>query len=170
MPTYFELFGIPESILVDEAALKKQFYALSRQLHPDQSSGEEQVEMERKSAELNKGYEVLRQLDTRVKYWLECQRMMPAEGSHKMSPDFLAEMMDFNEEIMELEESFDKERFQRLQDSALELQKNWEKDFLQIVADDQLDTQIVIESAQKYFFQNRYLLRIIENLNKFANF
>ncbi|MEO7176928.1 MAG: Fe-S protein assembly co-chaperone HscB [Saprospiraceae bacterium] len=170
MPTYFELFGIPESITVDETALKKQFYALSRKLHPDQSSSEEQLEMERQSAELNKGYEVLRHLDTRVKYWLECQRMMPAEGSHKMSPAFLAEMMDFNEEIMELELSFDKDRYQRLQNSATELQKNWEEDFLQIATDDQLDTQIVIEAAQKYFFQNRYLLRILENLNKFANF
>ena len=34
-PDYFTFYGLPESFLLDEAALKAKYYQLSRELHPD---------------------------------------------------------------------------------------------------------------------------------------
>ena len=50
---YFELYGLPLSFRVDQAALKKRFYALSRQYHPDfftRSAAAEQADVLEKAA------------------------------------------------------------------------------------------------------------------------
>ena len=35
MSNYFEVFSLPSKLQIDTAALEKQFYVLSRKLHPD---------------------------------------------------------------------------------------------------------------------------------------
>ncbi|UOQ76423.1 DnaJ domain-containing protein [Hymenobacter sp. 5516J-16] len=34
-PNYFEFYELPETFQPDEAALKRRYYALSREYHPD---------------------------------------------------------------------------------------------------------------------------------------
>ncbi len=57
--TYFEFYKIPLSFKVDKAALKRQFYALSKQYHPDfytLASEEKQAEILELSTLNNKAY------------------------------------------------------------------------------------------------------------------
>ncbi|HEY0162631.1 MAG TPA: Fe-S protein assembly co-chaperone HscB, partial [Edaphobacter sp.] len=57
--TYFEVFGLPEKLAIDTVALEKQFYTLSRKLHPDRFASRpaaEQEEALRQSSLLNDAY------------------------------------------------------------------------------------------------------------------
>jgi molecular chaperone HscB len=36
---YFELFEIPESMRIDKGSLRRKFYQLSREYHPDHTAG-----------------------------------------------------------------------------------------------------------------------------------
>src|SRR5512143_1908118 len=43
---YFTFFGMPRKLNVDTASLEREFYALSRRLHPDLYSQEDRKEQE----------------------------------------------------------------------------------------------------------------------------
>lgn len=100
---YFSFFGLPRKLRLDEAALEKTFYSLSRQLHPDYfmgASGEErQASMERSSM-LNDAYRTLRDRVARGQYLLSLQGYKEAEK--KAPPDLLEEVFDLNMQIEEL--------------------------------------------------------------------
>ncbi|MDE3253485.1 MAG: DnaJ domain-containing protein, partial [Bacteroidota bacterium] len=58
---YFELYDIPVGFLPDQAAVKKAFYRLSREFHPDfhgQASEEEQAAVLEKASDVNRAYKV----------------------------------------------------------------------------------------------------------------
>lgn len=60
--SYFELYDLPPTFKVDEALLKKKFYALSKEFHPDyyaNESKEKQDEILELSTLNNKAYKVL---------------------------------------------------------------------------------------------------------------
>jgi molecular chaperone HscB len=87
---YFSFFGLPRKLRLDEAALEKTFYSLSRQFHPDYFMGasgrERQASMERSSM-LNDAYRTLRDRVSRGQYLLSLQGYKEAEK--KAPPDLL---------------------------------------------------------------------------------
>jgi molecular chaperone HscB len=88
---------------IDEAALEKTFYALSRQFHPDYfmnaSEEERQASLDR-SAMLNAAYRTLRDPVQRAKYLLTLEGYKEAEK--KAPPDLLEEVFELNMQIEEL--------------------------------------------------------------------
>jgi molecular chaperone HscB len=100
---YFSFFDLPERLRLDEAALEKTFYALSRRLHPDYfmtASGEERRASEERSSMLNDAYRALRDRVSRAQYLLSLQGYKEAEK--KAPPDLLEEVFDLNMQIEEL--------------------------------------------------------------------
>jgi molecular chaperone HscB len=100
---YFSFFNLPRKLKVDETALEKTFYALSRKLHPDYfmtaSSQERQASVERSSM-LNDAYRTLRDRVERAQYLLSLEGYKEAEK--KAPPDLLEEVFDLNMQIEEL--------------------------------------------------------------------
>jgi molecular chaperone HscB len=100
---YFTFFDLPRKLRLDEAALEKTFYSLSRQFHPDYfmgaSSEERQASMERSSM-LNDAYRTLRDRVSRGQYLLTLRGYKEAEK--KAPPDLLEEVFDLNMQIEEL--------------------------------------------------------------------
>jgi molecular chaperone HscB len=100
---YFEFFGLPRKLRVDEAELEKTFYALSRQFHPDYfmnaSAQEQQASVERSSM-LNDAYRTLRDRVARAKYLLSFYGYKEAEK--KAPPDLLEEVFELNMQIEEM--------------------------------------------------------------------
>lgn len=174
MSNYFEFYNIPISFIPDEAQLQRTFYLNSKKYHPDfftQDSEEKQIEILELSSLNNKAYNVLKHFDKRMKYILELKGALGEEGKNSIPQDFLMEMMDINEGLMELEFDFDLEQFQKTEAAIQEL----EDDLYQQVAapienyDDQSDTAPdSLQQIKEYYLKKRYLLRIRENLNKFA--
>ena len=109
---YFAFFGLPEQLNIDQARLKTTFYENSKKFHPDfytLASSEEQLSALENSTYNNEGYKVLQNFDSRLKYFLEINNQLAEEGQNQIPQDFLMEMMDFNEQLMELEFDFDAE-------------------------------------------------------------
>ena len=107
---YYELFEIPISFESDQKQLTLRYYALSKKYHPDKytlkSSKEQQFALQ-KSTEINSGFNILRNRQKRIKYILELLGVKFIEGKEKVSQEFLLEMMQINEELMEYQ--FDSE-------------------------------------------------------------
>ena len=60
---YFSFFGLPRKLELDEAELEREFYALSRKLHPDvysRASAREQAWSLEKTSQLNDAYRTLK--------------------------------------------------------------------------------------------------------------
>ncbi|HEX3820070.1 MAG TPA: Fe-S protein assembly co-chaperone HscB [Candidatus Sulfotelmatobacter sp.] len=116
---YFGFFGLPRKLNIDVPSLEKDFYALSRKLHPDlsarASSKEQQWSLEQSSL-LNDAYRTLRDPVKRTQYLLKLEGIELEEQSKSATeqarvtgetkkqivpPDLLEEVFELN---MQLEE------------------------------------------------------------------
>ena len=106
MTDYFAFYGLPESFRPDEAALKRLYYAKSRETHPDfhaTTSPENQAEMLRQATLNTDAYRTLSDPDQRMAYLLRQHGLLEEGKQEQLPPDFLMDMMDLNEQLMDLE-------------------------------------------------------------------
>ncbi len=170
---YFEFYGIPISFKVDAGVLKKIFYANSKKYHPDfftLESDEKQAEILELSTLNTEAYKTLSDFDKRMKYILDLKGVMAAEGENKLPQDFLMDMMDINEAIMELEFDFDETIYHKALTDAQHIENQIFKEIEPIL--DSYDEAVTplsqLEVVKKFYLKKRYSLRIRENLSKFA--
>lgn len=81
---YFTFFGLPQKLNIDVAALEKEFYALSRKLHPDvyaRTVGPEQEWSQEQSSRLNDAYRTLKDPIKRTEYLLKLEGVELEEQS-----------------------------------------------------------------------------------------
>src|ERR1700712_951777 len=101
---YFDFYGIPESFNPDQTALKKKFYQLSKQYHPDfyaNEGDEKQQEILELSTLNNKAYQALSDPNKVLEYILRLHELVSEGAKPQLPGDFLMEMMDINERLME---------------------------------------------------------------------
>jgi len=170
---YFEFYKIPVSFSVDAEALRKRFYALSKEYHPDfytLESEEKQAEILRLSTLNNEAYEILRDSDRRMKYVLTLREALGEEGSNKLPPDFLMEMMDLNEGLMELEFDPDPTAVANIREQLEKKEADLQQEVTPLLDRFDVDptTNEGLDGVEDYYLKKRYLLRIRENLGKFA--
>jgi len=170
---YFEFYEIPVSFAVDVEALQKRFYALSKEFHPDfytLESEEKQAEILRLSTLNNEAYETLRNPDRRMKYVLTLREALGEEGSNKLPPDFLMEMMNLNEGLMELEFDPDPTAVANIREQLEKKEAALQEEVTPLL--DRFDanpaTNEGLDGVVDYYLKKRYLLRIRENLGKFV--
>ncbi|MGA7462474.1 MAG: Fe-S protein assembly co-chaperone HscB [Candidatus Korobacteraceae bacterium] len=117
---YFTFFGLPYKLNLDTATLEREFYSLSRHLHPDInaiSSAQEQDWSLEQSSQLNDAYRTLKDPVTRTEYLLRLQGVRFEEQSQTATeearrtggakkqvvpPDLLEQVFELN---MQLEEA-----------------------------------------------------------------
>jgi molecular chaperone HscB len=117
---YFAFFGLPYKLNLDTKQLERDFYDLSRHLHPDinvRSSGPEQEWSLEKSSQLNDAYRTLKDPITRTEYLLRLQGVQIEEQSQaateearrtggmkkqQVPPDLLEEVFELNMQLEEL--------------------------------------------------------------------
>jgi len=118
---YFSFFELPRKLNLDVTALERDFYALSRKLHPDlyaQSNEAEQRQWSlEKSSQLNDAYRTLKDPIARTEYLLRLQGVNLDEQSTQATeaartsgktkkqvvpPDMLEEVFELNMQIEEL--------------------------------------------------------------------
>ncbi len=100
---YFSFFDLPRKLGLDEARLEKEYYALSRRLHPDyfmNASDEERLSSIERSSLLNDAYRTLRNPVSRAQYLLALEGYKEAEK--KAPPDLLEEVFELNMQIEEM--------------------------------------------------------------------
>jgi molecular chaperone HscB len=169
---YFTLFGIKEQLNPDPAALKRSFYALSKQWHPDRfvsATDEERNEALRMSALINDAYKTLTDPEQVLAYLLRSKNLLEPEEVYKLPADFLMEMMDLNEAISDYEDNPElktqaEQAFQEQWD-AVQLQQDALAQRLEGGDGDAGIWQLL----KDLYFRKKYLLRIRERLITFAS-
>jgi molecular chaperone HscB len=81
---YFTFFGLPRKLNLDAALLEREFYALSRKLHPDLYARAESREKEwslEQSSQLNDAYRTLKDPINRTQYLLRLEGVQLEEQS-----------------------------------------------------------------------------------------
>ena len=117
---YFTFFGFPRKLNLDTAALEKEFYALSRRLHPDvfgQAGDQERAWSLEQSSMLNDAYRTLKDPIKRTEYLLRIEGIELEEQSKQATekaratgelkkqvvpPDLLEEVFELNMHLEEL--------------------------------------------------------------------
>ena len=124
--SYFELFGLPESFDVDVVELAGRYRELQRRFHPDRFAGASEPERRlsvQMTAEINAGYQALRDPVARGRYLLELRGVaMHADTDTRMEPAFLMQQMELREALAETRAAADRSaRLARLQRQVGEL-------------------------------------------------
>ncbi len=172
-PNYFEFYELPMSFQVDTGAVKRKFYALSKQYHPDFYTLENdtrQAEVLELSTLNNAAYKVLSDFDKRMHYILELKGLLNEEDKAQLPQSFLMEMMEINEQLMELEFDFESSVYTKLLADLDTLEASMLEAVSAVLSgwEDGKSDDGELSAVKEYYYKKRYLLRIRENLNKFA--
>jgi molecular chaperone HscB len=119
-PDYFTAFSLPRRLQLDTVALEKNFYALSRKLHPDRFASKSAAEQEAALAQsslLNDAYRTLRDPISRTQHLLalegveleeqsksatEAARSSGTEKKQLIPAELLEEVFELNMQLMEM--------------------------------------------------------------------
>src|ERR1700710_1365032 len=117
---YFEFFSLPRKLKLDVSALEKNFYILSRKLHPDRFASKPLAEQEAALAQsslLNDAYRTLKEPISRTQYLLklegveleeqskaatEAARVSGTEKKQVVPPELLEEVFELNMQLQEM--------------------------------------------------------------------
>ena len=170
---YFEFYDLPIAFQLDEAALKRSFYANSKRYHPDFFTLEDEAKQNEilELSTLNtQAYKTLSDFDRRMKYVLELKDIFEEEGKNSLPQDFLMDMMDINEAIMELEFDYDEATYQKVISDAQGIDNQILEEVKPIIENYQenVTPQSDLEKVKNFYLKKRYLLRILENVSRFA--
>lgn len=171
---HFEYYGLPVALSVDESALRRVYLQNSKKYHPDfhtLSDEAEQAEMLERSTRNNEAFKTLSDPDKRVRYVLELKNLIGQDSENQSLPqDFLTEMMDINEALMELEFDFEAQRYASILQAVTDLENKLEIQVGPILSTwvEASGNDADLLKVRDYFFKRRYLLRVKENLSKFA--
>ena len=156
---YFELFGLPVSLSVDKAQLTKRYLELQRSFHPDYFTLADEAEQDNaleQTAELNKGFKILKNKDATLEYLLREKGLVETDEKYPLPPDFLMEVMELNENLSGESkapiEAFEKEIYSAVQP----LIEHYD------------DSSITIQELlrlKEYYYKKKYLQRILDRMD-----
>ena len=164
---YFELFGLPIGFQVDTQKLRAAFMEIQKTCHPDkfaQGNPAEQEAALEQSSMANKGYTLLNQKERILPYVLEILGILSPDEKYALEPNFLMEMMEYNEAWMDAEDPTAKQaiitQIEHLKDELYAPIQNY-------MEMDQIDTisQEAMLQIKSYYYKKKYLDRILEDFH-----
>lgn len=167
---YFELYDIPLSFILDKAQLKKKFIALSREYHPDfytDASEEEQNRVLDLSTLTNEAYKVLSKDDLLIPYVLELFDLDQIAGNDDIPKEFLMDMMDLNEKLMDIEMDDDETAKSGIKEEILALRRQLENEMQNLKEKFEKDSSkiSILERIKEVYLKLKYINRIENRLN-----
>jgi molecular chaperone HscB len=171
---YFQFYEISERFQLDTSVVRTIFLKNSRRFHPDfhtQESDERQNEILELSTKNNEAFQTLSDPILRMAHILKNHGFLGDETKNRaLSPDFLMEMMEINENLMELEFDFDQKSFEKTKNQIDDFKKNMDAEIAEILENWTPETSKTsdLEAVENYFLKNKYFLRIFEKVATFA--
>lgn len=173
---YFSFYELPLSFRPDQNLIKKKFYALSKAYHPDffvNESEEKQKEILQLSTLNNKAFQVLSNPEQILAYILHLKGELEEGEKYELPQDFLMEMMDVNEALMEL--SFDAEdaQIEKLSQEVDQLENQLNENLKILVIKFEVAEETnqisILREIKDIWYRKKYMLRIRESINRFAS-
>lgn len=160
---YFELFDIPATLKVSPDGLTEKYFALQKLYHPDrfaQASGAEQTNALELSSQVNKAFKVFKNPDETIKYLLLQKGVLQEEEKYELSPAFLMEMMELNEQLMESGE--DETAAQSVYAAIAQSKTEIYEPVKEIIANYQegVTSEKELLQVKEYYFKKKYLDRL----------
>ena len=172
---YFEFYKLPVLFHIDEVQVKKKFYELSKNFHPDfhvNESEEKQQEILELSTLNNKAYQVLSNPLKRIEYILQLNNVMTEGDKYQLPQDFLMDMMDVNEALMEQEFDADPMVVEKIKNQVTDIEKSLFEELKRYTdifdKEPEQDHESTLLKIKDIWYRQKYLLRIRDSLNKFA--
>jgi molecular chaperone HscB len=170
---YFELYGLPVSFNPDQKLVKQKFYELSKKFHPDfyiNEGPEKQEEVLELSTVNNKAYQVLKDPQKRLYYILVLKNQL-IEGENFVLPqDFLMEMMDVNEALMDLQFEPDADKLAEIKVEIGSVETKLQEELKRLTScfnnSTSEEQEYSLKSIKDLYYRNKYLDRIRESLAK----
>lgn len=159
---------------IDEAQLKKKFYAMSKEYHPDfyaNESQEKQDEILELSTINNKAYKILSDPLKRIEYILELHDLIADGDKYTLPQEFLMDMMDVNEALMDMEFDPDPSRLMTITSEVDQLEASLFDELKQLTDEFDgnagSDRKEILEKIRDIWYREKYLMRIRTSMNKF---
>jgi molecular chaperone HscB len=117
-----------------------------------------------KSALLNRAYKTFQNPDETIKYVLQLKGLLEEEEKYELPPDFLMEVLEINEQLMDAED--DPEVKARLQSQVENLQSEIYEPVKEIVEHYQegITSEKELLQVKAYYYKKKYLQRIRRQL------
>lgn len=170
---YFTFYELPVSFLLDEKQLRAKFLELGKRYHPDfytKASPDKQAKILELSTLNNKAFKILGSFDRRMQYILKEAGVLEEEEKYQLPQIFLMEMMDMNEILMELQFDPDPLKKEEVLNHLEQIDKNMYSEIENVLKEYKIEnaTKAQYKQIKEYYYKSRYLLRIREQLDKFA--
>ena len=167
---YFELFEMPISLTVDKKYTQDKYFELQKKYHPDFFSNENEEEQDavlEKSSMINKAYKLFQNENETMKYVLQLKNLLEDEEKYQLPPEFLAEMMELNESLMDVDDS----SLEEAQTKISQLEKHLYDKVQNIVEyySEENTTGEQLLQVKDYYYKKKYLNRILERLEGIRN-
>jgi len=168
---HFELFEIPISLNPNKEQVREKFYSLSRKYHPDfytQENDFEQSEALEKSSQVNKAFKVFQNRDETIKYVLQLKGLLEEEEKYNLPPDFLMEMMELNEQMMDAKMEQDPEAIAKIKNAIADFESEIYLPVAGIVEgyEEEKTTTEQLLKVKEYYYKKKYLDRILATMQR----
>lgn len=165
---YFELYGIAPVLQPDPQQVQKIYYLLCRKYHPDQfslSDTKAQDEAIQMTSLVNEARSVLLHPDRCLEYLLRRQGILNEEIKQELPPDFLMQMMDFNEELMDAKLEGEAETLNRLRLELMHMRTTMTDEVKPLLESSELPIdENAWKQLKEYYLKKKYLTRIEEQM------
>ncbi|MGB4830437.1 MAG: iron-sulfur cluster co-chaperone HscB C-terminal domain-containing protein, partial [Chitinophagales bacterium] len=110
---------------------------------------------------------VLTDMDKRMRYILMEAGYLKEEEKFILPQDFLMEMMDINEKLMEVQMDADKDASAAIKNEITQLEESLYQDILPTLQNFDINslTPDIMLSIKTYYFKRKYLLRLLEQVD-----
>jgi len=149
--------------------MKQQYFQLSRKYHPDFIANGTDVEKEEAlqiSSLVNKAYKIFSNEDETIKYVLQLKELLQEEEKYALPNDFLMEMMELNEELMDAKMEGDQLVIDNCKLSITNYQSSIKREIENIILTESVDSigETELLKVKEYYFKKKYLSRILDSI------
>lgn len=165
---FYAVFSLNRKLIVDEGALQRKFYELSRQYHPDRFANQppsEQTYALDFTAMLNDGFRVLKDPVRRAEYLLKLEGFDIGEQRSKdVPPELLEEVFELN---MMLESAPDRPEIEEAKAKFLGMQSDADKELTNLGAKyDETGDRAVLTQIRAVLNRRRYIQNLLRDVDK----
>ena len=167
---YFEFYGLRISFYLDKKELRKKYIQISKACHPDFYTADSAVSQEQalqKSSFNNKAYNILKDDRQRIKYVLDITLVEPSKK--QVPPDFLMEMMEINEQVMNaiMEDDTSSKEALKLKIQSIDHSLQDQLEIQCRSYDSQKDPSLLL-TIQELLLKLQYMDRLLQNSQLFS--